>query len=78
MHHGCVCSLPHTLRGGVARSLLRSVGSCKRVLRVGARRGRGPKLVDGTTVGQCEFLLKVAAWAIKNTMYSSLCTTTRE
>jgi hypothetical protein len=42
----CVYSLPRTLRGGAAWSLLRSVRSCKRVLRVGARRGVWPKLAD--------------------------------
>jgi hypothetical protein len=40
----CVYSLPCTLHGGAAWSLLRSVGSCKRVLRVGARRGGGRSL----------------------------------
>jgi hypothetical protein len=40
----CVYSLPRTLRGGAAWSLLRSVGSCKRVLRVGVRRGGGRSL----------------------------------
>jgi hypothetical protein len=40
----CVYSLPRTLRGGDAWSLLRSAGSCKRVLRVGARRGGGRSL----------------------------------
>jgi hypothetical protein len=39
-----VYSLPRTLRGGAVWSLLRSVGSCKHVLRVGARRGGGRRL----------------------------------
>jgi hypothetical protein len=74
----CVCSLLRTLCGGAAW-LLRSIGSCKRVLCIGVCRGGWPKLADRMAEwGNMSSCSRSAAWVIKNTLYSSLLITARE